>query len=176
MGDLSDVKELLKQDCFCHDSELAYLFECMPKSIFHGELASDCEDSYCYHKQAGTIKEKLQQFKTFLETKARFKVGDRVELALTPVITEQTAHGWLSSKHFLIEGAKATIVEVSYYNNGFGYQVIFDDESWKDDKGVIHPCSKESSYHFWDKDLRSADSRPCEFLKKLWSDFHRIGD
>lgn len=178
MSDLKTVTKILEHGCFCHNSELKYMFECMPSSISHRELASDCERVYCYHKQEKEIKRTLQEFKKFMETKSKFKVGDRVEIAETPVINEKECWGWLSSKHFLIEGAKATISEISYYNNDFGYLVIFDDESWKDQQGVIHPVSEKSRYHFWERDLRSVGSRlsSCEFLKKLWSDFYRIGD
>src|ERR1035437_6588033 len=172
MSSLECVNELLEQDCFCHSSDLKYMFECMPWSIHRGELASDCEGTDCFHKQEKEIKEKLKQFKTFLETKGRFKIGDRVEIAHTPVIDKETAWGWLSGKHFLVEGAKGTIILIDYYNDSFGYSVIFNDESWKDSNGVIHPVSQKSYYHFKEENLRLVGSRPCEFLKKLWSDFY----
>jgi hypothetical protein len=150
----------------------------MPWSIHRGELASDCEGTDCFHKQSKEIKEKLKQFKTFLETKGRFKVGDRVEIANTPVITDKIAYGWQGGKHFLVKGAKGIIGTIDYYNDHFGYGVLFDDESWKDAKGVIHPVSERSHYHFKEENLRSVGSGlvPCNFLRNLWSDFYRIGD
>src|ERR1035437_1738811 len=106
MSSLECVNELLEQDCFCHSSDLKYMFECMPCSIHRGELASDCEGTDCFHKQSKEIKEKLKQFKTFLETKGRFKVGDRVEIANTPVITDKIAYGWEGEKHFEEKGER----------------------------------------------------------------------
>jgi hypothetical protein len=41
---------------------------------------------------------------------APFKVGDRVALAKTPNITQESAPGWMRSKHFLVKGAEGTVV------------------------------------------------------------------
>lgn len=181
MSDLSAVQELLEKDCFCHDSELSYMFECMPASIVHRKLTNDCEASYCYHKQENEIKETLQRFKTFLETKSQFKIGDKVELNYTPVINEKEAWGWLSDRHFLIKGAQATVVEVSYHDNEFGYLLQFDnDNSWIDGKDVIHPNddpNHRSNFFFRENRLSKVGNyTACEFLRKLWSDFYKIGD
>ena len=190
MSDLGTVTEILENDCFCHSNDLKFVFECMPTSIFQGELQSDCDGNvYCFHKKADLIKEKLQQFKTFLETKSKFKIGDRIELSETPEITAKVGWGWLDSKHFLIEGAKATIQEISYYKGQFGYSIIVDNESWLDSKGILHPRSdkkcqipgcgfthKVHTFYFREYQLRPTDHKPCEFLKRLWNDFYRIGD
>ena len=66
---------------------------------------------------------------------APFKVGDRVELIKTPIINEKESWGWLSSKHFLVKGALATVKDVDYEDGKFIVDVIFDEESWIDDKG-----------------------------------------
>lgn len=190
MSDLSSVTEILEKDCFCHSSDLKFMFECMPTSIFHGTLESDCDGNvYCFHKKEGLIKEKLQAFKHFLETQGRFKEGDRVELAETPEITEKKSWGWLGSKHYLIEGAKATVMDVSYYKGEFGYTLSIDDESWKDRNDVLHPRSDKRcqipgcdfthgshTYYFRQHQLRPVVAERCSFLSKLWNDFHKIGD
>ncbi len=180
MSSLQNVTELLEKGCFCHSTDVKYMFECMPASIATTTLESDCKDVYCYHKKETEIKKSLEAFKKFLETKGLFKVGDRVELAKTPVINSTEAWGWMSSRHFLVEGAKGVVREVSYYRSRFVYSVEFDDEvSWIDDKDVIHPYtdnSRKHVYSFAESNLRKADARPCDFLKKLWYDFYRIGD
>lgn len=68
---------------------------------------------------------------------APFKVGERVELAHTPEISEKVAWGWLSGKHYLKAGTVGTVQEVSCGKGGFSFLVSFDDESW------IHPHTKE---------------------------------
>jgi len=174
MSDLSRVEELLEKKCLCHEgSNLNYALESMPSSIPQPKVKYGCD---CKHGQEKAIKKALRQFKTFIETKAKFKVGDCVELAETPYISESTAHGWLGSKHFLIQGAKATVRDVDFRCNEFGYAIMFDNESWKDRDGVIHPTKDKHTYFFTEGKLRAAGARPCDFLKKLWYDFYRIGD
>lgn len=175
MSDLSLVEELLEKKCLCHESNLNYCLESMPASIKHPPVKQGCD---CKHGQERAIKQALRKFKTFIETKAKFKVGDHVELAMTPVINERDSFGWLGSKHFLIEGARATVMDVDYRGNGFGYAIMFDEESWKDNQGVIHPMKeRKHTYYFGEQKIRSVNSRlGCNFLNKLWSDFHKIGD
>lgn len=190
MSDLSTVERVLEKGCFCHSSDIKYMFECMPASVSKFNLTSCDTNTYCYHNQETQIKEALERFVSFMRTKANFKVGDRVELAETPYISESNAPGWLSCKHFIVEGAKGTIRDISYYGNEFGYAVSLDDESWKDEKGILHPkndqkctvpgCTfpKHNSHVFFfsEPKLRKAGVKPCEFLTKLWYDFYRIGD
>jgi len=177
MSDLSSIVELLEQDCLCHEgSDLNYALESMPSSIPQPRIKIGCD---CRHGQEKAIKAALRKFKKYIETQARFKVGDHVELAETPVITERTAHGWLGSKHFLLEGAKATVSDVDCRSGEFGYDIVFDDESWKESfTGVIHQTEAKHKhcYYFPEERLRTVNSSPREFLKKLWSDFYKIGD
>jgi hypothetical protein len=175
MSDLSLIKELLEKKCLCHETDLNYALESMPNSIAHPPVKQGCD---CKHGQEKAIKQALRKFKTFIETKAKFKLGDRVELAVTPVINERDSFGWLGSKHFLVEGAKATVADVDFRGDSFGYSIIFDDESWKDRDGVVRPIEKKHkhTYYFGEKKIRSVNSSSGDFLKKLWSDFYRIGD
>jgi hypothetical protein len=180
MSDLSGVEKFLEHKNFNHNTDLKFMLEeCAPSHIGL-KLKSCCPDTTCYHKQNKQIIAALNRFKKFLTTKGNFKVGDRVELAETPEISEATAWGWLGSKHFMVEGAKATIHDIGYYKGQFGYSVIFDDESWKErGTGVIHPIeTKEKSlYYLREYQLRKSGNGTREFLSKLWSDFYyRIGD
>ena len=61
---------------------------------------------------------------------APFKVGDKVELAVTPTINEETDWGWLRSKHFLRKGAKGVVVSATCGTRGFRFGVVFDEETW----------------------------------------------
>src|SRR5579872_2634935 len=178
MSDLSDVTELLEKDCFCHNSQLDYMFECMPGSIKQPRVRKDCN---CYHAQEAEIKETLLQFKKFLETQGRFKLGDRVELNYTPVITATDSWGWLSNRHFLIKGALATVVEISYWDNEFHYLLQFDgDTSWIGENNIIHPKDDPTHRHNFSFPERRLDKVGsyvvCNFLRQLWSDFYKIGD
>lgn len=180
MSDLHTVVELLEKNCFCHSSEVKYMLECMPTMFKQRvKVSSDCS---CFHAQEKEIKQALLQFKTFMETKGQFKVGDQVELNFNPVINSQVAWGWMSSRHFLIEGAKAIVKDISYRSNEFVYYLVFDnDVSWIDDKDVIHPYKSPSNFDknifcFREAGLRKVNSSPCAFLKTLWSEFYKIGD
>ena len=65
-----------------------------------------------------------------------YKEGDEVEL-LKDVPCEGS--GWSSCKHFLIRGATATVHSCGYNDGKFTFDVIFDEESWIDDGGEVHP-------------------------------------
>ncbi len=66
---------------------------------------------------------------------ARFRPGDRVCLARTPVINMETAPGWYECAHFLIEGAIATAVTVDVRGQRILYGLRFKSESWIDGAG-----------------------------------------
>ena len=61
---------------------------------------------------------------------APFKVGDKVELAVTPTISEEVAWGWLGAKHFLKKGATGVVVSATCGARGFRFGVVFDEETW----------------------------------------------
>ena len=174
MSDLTLINKILDRDCLCHEPNLEYALESMPNSIKRPSVKQGCD---CRHGQEKAIKKALRKFKTFIKTEAKYKVGDRVELAITPEITERTAHGWLGSKHFLVEGAKATVRDVEYRGGDFGYSVSFDDESWIElFSGTVHPAAHSHIYYFAEEKLRPINYLPRYFLKKLWSDFYKVGD
>lgn len=187
MSDLSTIEEYLEKTCLCHeDSDLNYALESLPPSIKQPYVKTGYD---CKHGQEKQIKQALRKFKKFIETKSQFKMNERVELAETPFIDEHHSWGWIGSKHFLVEGAKATVEEVSYYNGHFGYDIVVDTESWKDSKDVLHPRSDKKcqipgcdfthnihTYYFRENQLRPIVKERCSFLSKLWSEFHKIGD
>ena len=92
---------------------------------------------------SGDLKYWLEQAVTarrlLLTRYAPFKIGDNVRLAVTPVITEDTAPGWLGSRHFLIAGAQGTVRTVFIGKSGLRFEVDFLDESWIDRDGNRHP-------------------------------------
>lgn len=83
-----------------------------------------------------------------LEKYAPFKVGDRVMLKKTPAINPHDSWGWMSSKHFLVKGAVGTVQYVEASKRGFSAGIVFDDESWVDDKGVVHPIEEKNRHTF----------------------------
>lgn len=94
---------------------------------------------------------------------APFKVGDRVELARTPVITEKVAFGWIGSKHFLVEGAVGVVRSLEVFSDGrLRVNVAFDNESWKSTRtDEVHPIAdaQKHTYCFDVCDLRAASSQ-----------------
>lgn len=76
---------------------------------------------------------------------APFKVGDRVKLVDDIPMTDDNP-GWHHCAHFLKKGEMAVVKDVDYvddYKGGrFVAECIFDNETYKDDEGNLHPTSK----------------------------------
>lgn len=101
-----------------------------------------------------TLKCLLAARMALLTRYAPFKVGDRVALAVTPVIDEKTAWGWMSSKHFLIEGALGVVRASDVRSDGqLFFDVEFDDETWIDREGVRRPVERKHTYCFGERSL-----------------------
>ena len=98
--------------------------------------------------------------------KSPFNIGDRVRLIKTPEITEKKSWGWLGGKHYLIEGALAVVVDRQFYDGTFLFGLFFDDESWKDHEGKLHPTSEKGMYMFGERWLAPASftQLTCEAL------------
>lgn len=84
---------------------------------------------------------------------APFKEGDRVILIETPDLSNSP--GWHHSAHFLVKGAKATVVCCELTSKGFfGVDVVFDDESWikqpytKDEVEQIIPIEPDQRHTY----------------------------
>jgi len=89
---------------------------------------------------------------------AKFHVGDRVQLAVTPLIDETHSPGWLGSKHFLVAGALGEVWDADVRNGAFYYQVVFGAESWQDFSGNVYPVASDrrASYCFREDELANA--------------------
>jgi hypothetical protein len=83
---------------------------------------------------------------------APFKVGDRVVLKNAPNF--EAAPGWTNCRHFLVPGAAGTVVDAGCGQDGFRFDVLFDDESWIDNtgyqrpKGTVVPVEPKHRYGF----------------------------
>jgi hypothetical protein len=108
------------------------------------ELVSLVKDETQYK-----LKNVLTSYCDLFERFCPYKIGDEIELIVTPEISEIVAPGWLPSKHFLITGAIGQIKSVEYRNNKFVVWVTFESESWIDSfTGEVHPNPHNYLYHF----------------------------
>ena len=90
---------------------------------------------------------------------AKFKEGDRVKLTVTPEINDKTRWGWMGHKHYLVEGAIATVKEREFYNGQFTYSVTFDDESY------LHYRTKE-------KIMTPPEERGIFMISESWLSYY----
>lgn len=118
--------------------------------------------SFCANGSGGLFSEVFYYLNSALESleaMAPYKVGDRVELAKTPDLSNSP--GWAGAKHFLVEGAKATVQVVDHSTHGFTVGLHFDDESWISDfgpdKGKIKPTPPEERHRYY---FRTSSVRP----------------
>ena len=108
-----------------------------------------------------TMEKHAAAYDLLLTRYAKFHTGDRVQLGITPVIDDSTAPGWLSSKHFLLAGAEGMVRDVDVRGGVFYYQVVFDAESWLDDKKIERAidADRRHSYCFAENYLVDAALR-----------------
>lgn len=90
-----------------------------------------------------------------LFTLSKWNVGDRVELGVTPQIDDKHAWGWMNAKHFLVDGARAVVMDVHFANGAFMYSLTFDSETWRDCDGKLHPVTEKALYSIPEAWLRS---------------------
>lgn len=131
-----------------------------------------------YAKELKTIAVKVKEFKKYIDTVGRgsfdfvvdevvdsyismferfcpFDIGDRVQLKED--VDVDKCSGWISSKHFLGKGAIATVKERGYADGHFTFHIMFDDESWIDNKGIEHETVDKHTYHFSEIRLEPVD-------------------
>ena len=60
---------------------------------------------------------------------------------------------WESSKHFLFEGAIATIINRDFRNKLYVFGVEFEKDSWIDVEGTIHEYKPEDRHLFYISEL-----------------------
>jgi len=75
---------------------------------------------------------------------APFHVGDRVYLTKAPICSG----GWADSKHFLVKDAEGIVINVDIDPDGLSYGVKFTDESWIDDKDIMHKVESANTHMF----------------------------
>lgn len=88
--------------------------------------------------------------KNFAELYDRFcpyQPGDRVQLSKTPEIA--LGSGWWGSRHFLIEGAIATVQSTDFGDGLFNFGLVFDDDSWINSAGEVVPAEPEKRLLFY---------------------------
>jgi len=116
---------------------------------FKGKVGSACGGSFEWG-----VNEVVQSYLSIFNRFCPFKIGDRVQLKSTCRITGPE-HGWYGSRHFLIAGSKAVVKERGYSDGQFSFYLEFDDESWKDDKGQLHPATQKHVYHFGENSIEA---------------------
>lgn len=75
-----------------------------------------------------------------------YKIGDRVQLIKPPII--EIVPGWRGSRHFLVEGAIATVRGCDWRKGQFVFDLEFDDESWIDREGKVHLIAPRQRHLF----------------------------
>lgn len=75
---------------------------------------------------------------------SKFKVGHQVEMANTYPVSKEESPGWWCYRHLLVRGSKAKINSVDWRHGRFVYYIQFNENSWMDDKNVIHNSDTES--------------------------------
>lgn len=88
----------------------------------------------------------IANYSSLFERFCPYQVGDKVKLTKTPVIEKNS--GWYGSRHFLIEGAIATITERDYYQGKFTFFLVFDNETWIDSQGVERAVTENNRHVF----------------------------
>ena len=78
---------------------------------------------------------------------SKFKVGERVRL-------KEDIKDWDHCTHFLIEGAIGTVEEVDYYKGVYYYDIMFDNETWIDSKGIKQVPKTKHTFRFAQKSLK----------------------
>jgi hypothetical protein len=95
------------------------------------------------------LTELIESYGSLFDRFCPFRVGDRVQLSKTPEINEKTSWGWIGSKHFLVDGAKARVTSRGYRNGLFCFGLVFDDESWiNSSDGSLNPVDRPNEYTF----------------------------
>jgi len=91
------------------------------------------------------LNEVLQSYTSLFNRFCPYKVGDRVKLTKTLDIPK--GNGWYGSKHFLVEGAIATVNNCGYRGDSFSFGLKFDDETWIDMYENIKPVTAKHLFY-----------------------------
>lgn len=91
------------------------------------------------------LNEVLETYASLFNRFCPHRVGDRVQLKEDLNIPESS--GWHGCRHFLIEGAIATVKACEYRNNLFYFGLEFDEESYVDRHGEIKPVDSKHLFY-----------------------------
>lgn len=83
-----------------------------------------------------------------------FKEGDKVELVKNIPMDKES--GWYSNRHFMIWGAKATVLERGYHDGMFTFGVMFDNETRIDLNGNEQPVEHKHIFHISESYFRKS--------------------
>jgi hypothetical protein len=113
----------------------------------------------CAGKEPPSYMRAVLEMVDALIERALFQVDQRVVLRRTPEINSQHSWGWRGAKHFLVQGASATVRSVHFLHGRFWYNLAFDDDSWVDAQRAVHPTKLEDRglYAFSEDDLGPLD-------------------
>ena len=93
----------------------------------------------------------LAAYKTLTEDYAAFRVGQLVAVRDGYMPPE----GWKHSRHFMVPANAATVCHVSVSSDGhLRYEVVFDRETWIDQRGLEQPVIQKHRYTFFEKELQ----------------------
>jgi hypothetical protein len=117
---------------------------------FKAKLDKVCKGSFEWG-----IEELAESYLSIFDRFSPFAVDDRVQLSKTLDIAESS--GWYGSRHFLVQGSKATVRSRGYRDNKFSFDVVFDNETYistiGDTKGQALPVSSKHTYQMLESDL-----------------------
>ena len=100
------------------------------------------------------LNEILQNYASLFNRFCPYNVGDRVKLKQTLDIEKDS--GWYGSKHFLVEGAIATVKTCGdYRNNLFFFGLEFDAESYINQNGEIKLIIAKHLYYLFESQIET---------------------
>jgi hypothetical protein len=92
--------------------------------------------------------ERIEEYINGLFSFAKFKVGDKVRMAKTYPVNEKDSWGWMHARHLLRQDQPATVVACDYYDGTFRYGITFDEKTYMDRDGKVHPTDDDGG-QYW---------------------------
>ncbi len=114
-------------------------------------ILSSGPSSHYYKKINGYVTALFGKF-------APFKEGDTVKIIKAP----NTNNGWSRCKHFLVKGAQGTVLAVDYYDDAFCADVVWDNETWIDQKGVERPVDSKHTFKMWEGQISAGEAHEAQ--------------
>ena len=105
--------------------------------------------------------EKMHEFVRAFSSFAKFRLGDKIQLAHDIDATG----GWADSKHYLIKGAFGTVRDVDFDDGEFNYDISFERESNIYEGKISRPSGSGHTYGLRERHLEprtsEKDTAPC---------------